>query len=66
MVIQWRNRWSGETGYVKSISVKHGYFTNTFSFEEAHKYGSKSAVSKALKDLEKFGETINNEFIVIE
>ena len=30
MKIQWKNKWSGETGYVKVVHNKEQYFENTF------------------------------------
>lgn len=40
MVIKWINRFSGEVGYVKSISVKEGHFNNTFDVSEARKFAN--------------------------
>ena len=62
MKIKWRNRYSGEEGYVKSISTKGGHFVNTYEIREACEYKTEAAYKKAIKMLEKYGETKNNEF----
>lgn len=61
-VLKWKNRYSGEQGYVQSVSVKKGYFTNTFNKDEAKTYTSDSLVSKDLDILRGFGEMENNDF----
>ena len=62
--IQWTNKFSGETGYVKSILVKKGHFENTFDIEEAKKY-SKSEALKAVSTLKDIGEAENNDFSLL-
>ena len=66
VVIKWRNRWSGEEGYVESVSVKNGHFVNTFDIKKAHKYSRKSSVSNAMNALQAMGETENNDFFTVE
>ena len=65
MVIKWTNKYSGETGYVASISRKEGHFINTYNREEAKEYSSKT-VSKMINDLISFGEGEDNEFEAVK
>lgn len=64
-VLQWRNKFSGETGYVGSVSVKKGYFTAVYSATEAKRYRSQSEISRDLEILRGFGEFERNEFRVV-
>ena len=66
VVIKWRNRWSGEEGFVKGISIKNGHFINTYDITEAHVYVKKSSISTALTTLKNIGETEHNDFFTIE
>lgn len=66
VVIKWRNRWSGEEGYVESIAVKTGNFVNTYDINKAHKYTQKNTVTNALNTLAKIGETAQNDFYIVE
>ncbi|MBQ2659203.1 MAG: hypothetical protein IJF87_11630 [Erysipelotrichaceae bacterium] len=65
MIIKWTNKYSGETGYVASVSRKEGHFINTYNREEAKDYSAKT-VSKIVDDLIAFGEGEENVFEVIE
>ena len=65
-VIKWRNRYSGEEGFVEKISVKEKHFVNTYDPNKAHLYTRKSSLTSALKTLEDIGETVNNVFYVAE
>lgn len=60
--LKWRNKFSGEEGYVASVSKAKGYFVNTFDKAEAKKYASETMVQKDLVTLEAVGETENNVF----
>lgn len=60
--LKWRNKFSGEEGYVASVSKAKGYFINTFDKAEAKKYASEASAQKDLATLEAFGEFVNNEF----
>lgn len=51
--IKWTNKFSNETGYVKSIQNKKGYFEATFIEEEARKYKSKNEAISCIPILEK-------------
>ena len=46
--IKWTNKFSKETGYVKSIQNKKGYFEATFSKDSARKYKSFSEANNCL------------------
>lgn len=65
-VIKWVNKWSGETGFVKSIRPKQGYFINTFDPAEAKRYKSADSVDKALDVLVAIGEGENNYFEAVQ
>lgn len=42
MIIQWKNKYSGETGFVKKLNHKKGFFENTFDANEARKFSAKT------------------------
>ena len=65
VVLKWINKYSGETGYVASMSTKEQCFINTFSKEEAKRYSEK-AVKGIMTKLEKYHETDNNIFETVE
>lgn len=64
--LMWINKYSGEKGYVKSIQKKKGYFENTFDISEARKFKSQGECVEAMAALHYMGETVNNDFIVID
>lgn len=63
MIIQWKNKWSGETGFVAKINRKKGYFENTFNEAEALKVNPKT-IGKTLAELKQFCD--DNEYTAIE
>lgn len=65
-ILKWENKYSKESGYVKTVSVAKGYFTATFEAEDAKKYRSDKEVQKDLETLKGFGEFENNDFVVEE
>lgn len=65
-IIKWTNKFSGETGYVESISAKEQHFNNTFDISEAKGYKSASIAKRMLTTLIAMGEAENNEFEVIK
>ncbi len=65
MVIKWTNRYSGETGYVASVSRKEGHFINTYDRSEAKDYSPKS-VDRIISELLSFGEGEDNVFEAVE
>ena len=62
--IKWTNKYSGETGYVESVSSKNKCFVNTFEKKEAKEYSEK-AVKGILTKLDSYNETENNTFEVV-
>ena len=65
-ILIWRNKFSGETGYVATVSAKKGYFTSTKNRNLAKKYISSKILETDMKLLESFGEFNNNDFAVEE
>ena len=63
MKIKWTNRWSGETGFVKSIEADH--FVNTYDQAEGCNYRCRRDADKAIRQLVDCGEATNNDFEVI-
>jgi hypothetical protein len=66
MVIKWINRFSRETGYIKTVDYKNKHFNNTFNYTEAKKFNTIESANKCISKLEEYGEGINNEFEVVE
>lgn len=66
MVIQWTNRFSRETGYVRSIDYRNKHFNNTYNYNEAKKFNTVESANKAIAKMNEYGEGINNEFNIIE
>ena len=63
-IVKWTNKFSGETGYIASVSTKNKSFINTFEKSEAKEYSDKY-VKNVLSKMEEYGETENNDFEVI-
>ena len=64
--IQWTNKYSGETGYVKTVSAAKKCFINTFDKNEARKFRSDAEAEKTIVVLNEMGEGENNTFAVVE
>ncbi len=64
-IIKWRNKFSGDTGFVKSINKKEGHFVNTFEQDEAKSYSNDKTCATAIKSLHDMGEAENNEFEIV-
>ena len=64
--LKWTNKFSGEEGYVASVSKAKGYFISTSDKAEAKKYASEAATEKDLATLEAFGEFESNIFVTEE
>lgn len=62
--IKWKNRYSGETGFVKAIRESKGYFENG-SEDEARTFRSDAEFQKAIDLLIRIGEGENNEFSAV-
>ena len=65
-ILMWRNRWSGDEGFVAKVSIKDKHFVNTFNKNEAHVYKNQLVLKQAMEQLQKFGECQNNEFFPIQ
>lgn len=65
-VLKWTNKYSGETGYVGTVSKKKGYFTNEPDVFKAKRYITDKAISNDLEILKSFGEFKNNNFAAEE
>ena len=65
-VLKWRNRYSGEEGYVMKVSKANGCFINTFNPAEAKGYRSAAEIDKDLQILLNIGEMVNNDFYATE
>lgn len=61
-IIQWKNKYSGETGYVKKVNQKLGFFENTFEKENANVFKNKASASRAFNWLTNSNEAENNVF----
>ena len=65
MIIKWTNKFSGETGFVKSINKKEKHFDNTFNKAEARRYASVGSATQIVNMLMSFGEGENNNFEIV-
>lgn len=63
-VLKWRNKFSGEEGFVMKVSKANGCFINTFNPAEAKGYRSQAEVDKDLQVLAAIGEMNNNDFFI--
>lgn len=63
--LKWKNKLSGEEGFVKNIRIFRGYFENTFEKPLAHTFSSKHECRTALKILSQFGEMKQNNFEIV-
>ena len=62
MKIRWINKYSNESGYVKSVDYRNRHFTNTFNEIEAKKYVSAESAQKTIDKLIEYGEGDDNIF----
>lgn len=65
IVLKWTNKFSGETGYVKSFSQKDGHFVNTYEASEARGFLNAKLAEKMITSLAEVGEADNNNFEVV-
>jgi len=63
-IIQWKNKYSGEIGYVGSVSAKERCFHNA-DRGGAKNFKSQKSADKAIEQLKEYGEAENNDFYVI-
>lgn len=64
MKIKWTNKWSGDTGFVKSINSKKKEFENTFNESEA-KVFNKSAITRTIKQLDAYCDWNTYEAVTV-
>ena len=64
MKIRWTNKFSQETGFVKTVSKAKNCFMNTFDASEARVFKSEKDAEKAIAVLTEMGEAENNIFTV--
>lgn len=65
-ILQWTNKYSGDTGYVESISAKEKHFVNTFNQNDAKRYATRSVATRMITSLSSYGEAENNTFDILE
>ena len=65
-ILKWTNKFSGDTGFVESISSKEKHFVNTFEQKDAKVYASISIAKRMIASLRSMGEAENNDFDIIE
>ena len=63
-IIKWINKFSGESGYVKSVLKSKGYFVNTWERDNAKTYLNDGMAKKDLLLIEEMGEAVNNDFVI--
>lgn len=63
--VKWKNKFSGEEGFVKNIRLFRGYFENTFEMSNARLYCSMHECKTALKVLKQIGEDRQNNFEIV-
>ena len=64
MKIRWTNKYSNETGFVKTVSKAKNCFINTFDVSEARVFKSEKDANKAIAVLTEMGEAENNIFAI--
>ena len=64
-IIKLTNKYSGDTGFVESISSKESCFHNTADKDNAKRYKSESIAKRMIATLALYGEAENNNFEII-
>ena len=64
-IIVWRNKYSGEQGYVAAVSAKGKHFISTTHREDAKRYCDRAAAKCAVTKLTSYGEAVNNDFEIM-
>ena len=65
-VLKWRNKFSGEEGFVKSVSKVNGHFINTWDLRNAKIYKGEKQLNNDLEILNCIGETKMNMFFRVD
>jgi hypothetical protein len=63
--LKWRNKFSGEEGYVASVKKTKGHFVNTFDQADAKRYQFEKSVKNDIALLVEMGEGENNDFEIV-
>lgn len=63
-ILRWINKYSGETGYVKSVLKSKGYFVNTWQRAEAKAYMNETMALRDLEIIKALGEATQNDFVI--
>ncbi len=64
--LKWKNKFSGEEGYVAKIQKAKGYFENTFDQSAARTFKTQKDCDKVIQTLGEIGETEQNDFFAVE
>ena len=62
VVLKWRNKYSGDEGFVKKVNKNEQHFVSTYDINEAKIYNGSKSLLLDQEILETHGETYNNEF----
>ncbi len=65
-IIKWKNKYSGEEGYVKAFKRSDGHFINTYDWTKAKRYMTKRNIDACVNDLVQAGEADLNDLEVIK
>lgn len=63
-ILRWVNKYSGETGYVKSVLKSKGYFVNVWDRAGAKVYMNEAMALRDLEIIKELGEAIYNDFVI--
>lgn len=61
-VVQWKNRRSGETGYVEKINRKENHFVSTQEIKDAMHYANAGLASSAITALLNLADADENDY----
>lgn len=65
VIVQWKNKYSGEIGYVGKINKKKRYFENARDRDGARTWLNASMAEHDIAFLTEAGEAENNDFTII-
>ena len=66
MNIRWTNKYSQESGFVKTVSKVKNCFINTYEKSEARVFRSVKEAQNAINALTEMGEAEDNIFVIEE
>lgn len=61
-VVKWKNRRSGETGYVEKINRKEDHFVSTQEIKDAMHYANAGLASSAITTLYNLADSAENDY----